>query len=240
MEINKDSHLPLYRQVEQVLEYKISSGQWDEGFQLPTEQELATLFNISTITVKRAIIELVNKGFLMRQRGKGTFVLGKRKEQDINQLISLTTDQSESHPHELLHFAIEIASSEMVEKMKLNHGDQVVRIERLKIVDGEPISLEYTYLPYVHCHGITSEDINNDLIYNMLRHKFHINLGKAKLFIKPYIATGKQAEVLGISENTAVFEWERFTYSKEKEIVEYSMFYVRPDKETYFTEVDFN
>ncbi|MED4925018.1 GntR family transcriptional regulator [Anoxybacillus geothermalis] len=66
MYIDKKLHIPLYRQVERVLEEKIKSDEWPIGHQLPTEQELADLFDVSTITVKRAIIELVNKGYLYR------------------------------------------------------------------------------------------------------------------------------------------------------------------------------
>ena len=239
MQIDKKLHVPLYRQVEEVLEEKIKSGQWEVGYQLPTEQELADLFDVSTITVKRAVIELVNKGYLYRQRGKGTFVSGAEKEQDINSFISLTTENEETHPHELISFSIDEAGSAIGGKMNVQADAKVIRIERLKIVNGEPMALEYTYLPQKKCMGLKADDIKNQLIYNILKNKFNISLGRAKLFIKPYIVRREQAERLQVESDTPVFEWERFTYTKQEEIIEYSKFYIRQDKETYYTEVHF-
>ncbi|MFP5111667.1 GntR family transcriptional regulator [Bacillaceae bacterium C204] len=237
MKIDKNNHVPLYRQVELVLEEKIKSKQWDIGYQLPTEQELADLFDVSTITVKRAVIELVNKGYLYRQRGKGTFVAGTTNEQDITAIFSLVTEEEE-HPHELISFSIEDSDREVAEKLGLEPKTKIFKIKRLKIEKNEPVTLEYTYLPYELCTSLTPDDINNELIYNILRKKFHISLGKAKLFIKPYIALDEKADRLHIEPGTPVFKWERFTYSKQGEIVEYSKFYDRQDKITYYTEIN--
>jgi GntR family transcriptional regulator len=238
MQINKDLHVPLYRQVEQVLEEKIKTGQWETGSQVPTEQELSDIFEVSTITVKRAIIELVNKGYLYRQRGKGTFVSGSLKEQDINSIISLKTEEIGEHPHELISFSLNVANEEIREKLN-SDTLKVFNVVRLKIENEEPSALEYTYLPYSKCPDLTPEDINNELIYNILEKKFFIVLGRAKLFIKPFIAQDEIADLLKVEPGTPVFEWERFTYTKHEEIIEYSKFYVRQDKQTYYTEVFF-
>ncbi|MGM0922062.1 MAG: GntR family transcriptional regulator [Bacillota bacterium] len=239
MQIDKNQLIPLYKQVEHVLEEKIISGHWEVGSQLPTEQELSDLFDVSTITVKRAVIELVNKGYLFRQRGKGTFVSGAVKEQDINSFIALTTDSEEEHPHELISFSIEDAGIEVAEKMNLHIDSQVIKIKRLKTENSIPQALEYTYLPAAKCPGLTPDDINNELIYNLLKGKFNIALGRAKAFIKPFIVLNEQAKLLSVEPGSAVFEWERFTYTKQEEIIEYSKFYIRQDKETYYTEVHF-
>lgn len=240
MKIDKNSHVPLYRQVEQLLEEKVISKQWDVGYQLPTEQELADLFEVSTITVKRAVIELVNKGYLYRQRGKGTFVSGTTNEQDINAIFSLTTEEEgEVHPHELISFSIEDAEKEVAEKLGLEPKTKIFNMKRLKVENDVPVALEYTYLPYEICPSLTPDDINNELIYNILKTKFHITLGRARLFIKPYIATGEKAERLQVEPGTPVFKWERFTYTKQEAVIEYSKFYVRQDKVTYYTEINF-
>jgi GntR family transcriptional regulator len=239
MQIDKNLHVPLYRQVEHVLEEKIKTGQWAIGSQLPTEQELSDLFDVSTITVKRAIIELVNKGYLYRQRGKGTFVSGSMKEQDINSIIALKTEEKGEHPHELISFTVVDANDEIKEKLNNEDDTKIFNMVRLKIENDVPMALEYTYLPYFKCPDLTPYDINNELIYNILENKFFIPLGRAKLFIKPHIALGEIAHLLQVEPGTAVFEWERFTYTKQEEIVEYSKFYVRQDKQTYYTEVFF-
>ncbi|GLB60123.1 GntR family transcriptional regulator [Cytobacillus sp. NCCP-133] len=237
MQIDKRLHIPFYRQVEKILEEKIISGQWEVGSQLPTEQELSDLFDVSTITVKRAVIELVNKGYLFRQRGKGTFVSGAAKEQDLNSIISLSTNSDHEHPHEILSFKYETAGSEIAQKLRIDPDDEVIKIERLKIENNDPVALEYTYLPADRCPSLTPADINNDLIFNLLKNKYHISLGRAKVFIRPYILPIHQSRLLQIEQGTAVFEWERITYTKQEDIIEYSKFYIRDDKEVYYTEV---
>ncbi|WP_026583601.1 GntR family transcriptional regulator [Bacillus sp. J33] len=237
MQIDKSLHIPLYRQVEKILEEKIIAGQWEVGRQLPTEQELSDLFEVSTITVKRAVIELVNKGYLFRQRGKGTFVSGAAKEQDLNSIIALSTGSDQEHPHELLSFKYEAAGAEIAQKLKIDSADEVIKIERLKIENNDPLALEYTYLPADRCPGLTPDDINNDLIFNLLKNRFHISLVRAKVFIRPYILPKNQSKLLQVEPGTAVFEWERITYTKQEDIIEYSKFYIRDDKEVYYTEV---
>lgn len=237
MQIDKSSHIPLYRQVEQILEEKIISGQWEVGSQLPTEQELSGRFDVSTITVKRAVIELVNKGYLFRQRGKGTFVSGAAKEQDLNSILSLSTGSEQEHPHDLLNFQYEKAGSEIAQKLRIDPEDGVIRIERLKVENNDPLALEYTYLPAEKCQGLTPEMINNDLIFNILKSRFHIALNRAKVFIRPYILPDHQAKLLQVEPGTPVFEWERTTYTKQEDIIEFSKFYIRSDKAVYYTEV---
>lgn len=237
MKIDKNLHIPLFRQVEQVLEEKIVTNQWPVGYQLPTEQELSELFDVSSITVKRAVIELVNKGYLYRQRGKGTFVSGTANEKNLNSFITLSTEDKGEHPHELISFSIEKATQQIAEKLNVQFETEIYQIIRLKVENNEPMALEYSYLPYEKCPGLVENDINNELLYNILKNKFLVPLGRAKLFIKPFLAIEEKAELLQVESGTPVFEWERFTFTKQEEVIEYSKFYVRQDKETYYTEV---
>jgi GntR family transcriptional regulator len=127
----------------------------------------------------------------------------------------------------------------VAEKLGLESKTKIFKIKRLKIDNSEPVTLEYTYLPYEICPGLTPDDINNELIYNILRKKFHVSLGRAKLIVKPYIARDEKADRLQVESGTPVFKWERITYSKQGEIIEYSKFYDRQDKTTYYTEINF-
>ena len=80
--VEKNGNLPLYRQLEEILKQRIKSGELKPGDQLPTEFELCDEFGISRISVRQALAELANDGFLCRHQGRGTFV---------NHLLSPTT-----------------------------------------------------------------------------------------------------------------------------------------------------
>lgn len=76
---NNDSYLPplrqpLYQQVKSSIIQKIQSGQWQHDDVLPNEIELSKMFNVSQGTLRRALKELVQEGFLVRRQGKGTFI----------------------------------------------------------------------------------------------------------------------------------------------------------------------
>src|SRR4030043_1545111 len=72
--IDRDDHQKLYLQLYEILKRKIEGGEWPLGSQIPTEEELCSMFNVSRATVRTAILELVRQGYLKRQQGKGTFV----------------------------------------------------------------------------------------------------------------------------------------------------------------------
>lgn len=72
--LHKESTVPLYRQLKEILKEAIRRGEFRPGDRLPTEMELCETFGVSRITVRQALNELANEGFLYRQQGSGTFV----------------------------------------------------------------------------------------------------------------------------------------------------------------------
>lgn len=236
MKINKHADTPLYRQVQNVLENKIKSKEWTTGFKLPSEDELAEQFEVSSITVKRAITELVNRGYLFRQRGKGTFVTDRSKEVEIGTIIKFTPDSKE-FPHKLISFNVEKADPHIAGKLGISVDELIVKIKRLKVENDRPLAIEYTYLPYKICNDISPADLDNQLVYAVLKNKYGVSLERAKLYIKPFILNEDEADLLGVEAGTPVSEWERISFSKEGQKVEYSKFYIKQDDHSFYINV---
>lgn len=238
MKLNKNLPTPLYHQVKDFLIDKITLGEWEPGYQLPAERELAIQFNVSTITVKRAIHDLVNKGILFRQRGKGTFV-SKKEDKDLFQMVTLRNEveESEEHPHISLSFREEEAESKIGKILNINPNDKVYKIHRLKIDGDDPVGIEYTYIPSSILPNLTSEIIDNDLIYNMFTNKYGLVLGKAKIYFSTIIAEEYESKLLKVPKGEQLFVLERFTYTEGNQIIEYSRFIVRQDKSRYYIEI---
>lgn len=76
--IDKQSPIPIYYQLEQYMKEKIEKGEWQPGEMIPSERELAEMYDISRMTVRQAVNNLVNDGYLIRRRGKGTFVAAQK------------------------------------------------------------------------------------------------------------------------------------------------------------------
>ena len=79
---------PLYFQIKQIFKEKMESGQYKIGEVLPSERELQKIFKVSRITVRQALNELVSEGYLSRKRGKGTFVIPHKIEEELSVIKS--------------------------------------------------------------------------------------------------------------------------------------------------------
>lgn len=239
MVLNKELPVPLYHQLQEIFEENILSGKWEPGFQLPPEKEIAASFGVSNITVKRAIIELVNKGLLFRQRGKGTFVsTDSPEEKDIYKLITFSNKENGRYPHDTVNFSIDKADIGLAKSLNLKESEEVIKLNRIKIERNTPIGIEYSFLPYSFFPNFTPDLVKDELIYNVLKDKYNIKLDRAKIFFSVTMADEYQSEILEVDPETPLVFLERTTFTLGNKIVEHSKFFMRQDKARYYLEVN--
>ncbi len=138
---------PLYMKLRQVLEDAIRSGKLDQGEALPPERDLAELANVSRVTVRKAVEDLVRDGLLVRRHGSGTFVSKpvSRVQQSLSRLTSFTEDMARrgySTKAEVLERGLFHPTSEESIMLGLSSGTMVARISRLRLADGTPLAIE--------------------------------------------------------------------------------------------------
>lgn len=237
--INKNAPFPLYIQVKDLLEEKIVSGDWQKGYQIPTEKELAKLFDVSTITVKRAILDLVHEGLLYRQRGKGTFVTSKI-ETDIQTLVTLKYGQDEEvkFPHRLLEFEKQLANPLISKALEISEEDEVYKLTRLKLNGSKPVVLEYTYLVADLIPNLTKKIIEDELLYSVLQNNYAIDLAQARIYFSILNANAKEAALLQVPEGERLFVIKRLTRTKQNKLIEYSKFVVSQEDYQFYINVD--
>ena len=90
--LDKDLPVPLYHQLQVVLKAEIESGRWQPGEQIPTESQLAEDFRVSKITVRQAIQNLVDLGYVRREHGRGTFVAQRKFDEGPRGLTSFSEE----------------------------------------------------------------------------------------------------------------------------------------------------
>lgn len=237
--IYRNTAIPLYFQIQENLEEKILSGEWSEGYQIPTEKELSEYYSVSSITVQRAIRELVYKGLLYRIRAKGTFVSKKSKEENIFNLVTFGYKQGgEKKPHKILNSGLEEAEGKVIRQLELNKGDLVYKIDRLKIEEHEAIAIERTYIVYDIMPNFSIKRTENEVIYNVMRDQPGIKLGKAKIYLSNTSAAEDEAKLLSLDKGTPLMSMERTTYLNNNKPVEYTKFIMRQDKANYYFELD--
>ncbi len=148
--LEKKSQSPLYQQLMHRLKNDISAGVYPAGGRIPSEQVLCDTYGVSRVTVRKAILDLVQEGLLVRKQGKGTFVAGERLRRDLRHVTSFTeacAQRGQQADTRLISAQLIPASEEDARLLDLPEGAQVLELCRLRLSNGEPVMLEVNRFP---------------------------------------------------------------------------------------------
>jgi GntR family transcriptional regulator len=138
MEINRNSPLPLYFQLKQLLSEKIQHGDWKPGDKLPTEEEIQQKYDISRTTIRQALRELELEGMITRQAGRGTFVT-LTKVQEGPSAFELEMSEYVGKGLQLSWKVVQAgevpAPDKIAEWLQIQPGAGVFRLQRLRIAN---------------------------------------------------------------------------------------------------------
>lgn len=215
--LERSNPLPLYYQLKEVLRQQIKSGQLAPDTAIPSEPELVASYQVSRATVRQALTELVNEGLLYRLHGKGTFVREPRLEQHINELSSLTNEllRRGMRPGGVLLLSELARGSDAVRKrLKLSEDEQVIRLERLRTADGQPIAYEMDYIPYLHSSGLYQRvrEIAEGSLYQLLASEGMVPAAVEQSITADH-AQAREAELLRVATGEAVMRVQSTTFA---------------------------
>lgn len=180
----------------------IKTKQLNTDDKILSEAKLCKKYNVSRITVTRAINELVAEDYLYRIQGKGTFVKGKQLSEGVSQLSSFTKRMKEKKL-KLETRVLETTSVTMPVKManffNLPSDKNVILLKRLRIVDGELLCLSIAYLMPEIFYWTTLEDMEHESLYDLLENKYDFKLGNATQEFEVGYLNEKNAKFLEIS-----------------------------------------
>ena len=216
----------LYEKVEEVLAAEIAGGELQPGDRLQSEDELLVRFGVSRITVRRAIQNLVQRGVVEIQRGRGTFVLAPRISQELTKLTGFVEDMM-AHGRrasaKVLSRSEVAANATVARQLGISKGTRVVRIERVRLADSVPMSLDETYLPLAIGRQIVRNDLRVKPIFTLLEEKYGVPLAEAEYKLEASAASAHVAEALAIAEGAPIFRIERTTFTTGGEPIDYEM-----------------
>ncbi len=222
----------LYSKVEAVLAAEITDGSLKPGDQLPTEDSLIARFEVSRITVRRAIQNLVGRGLVEIRRGRGTFVSAPKITQELTELTGFVEDMQtlgRKPTARLLGNKILAADETTARELGLTRGERVVRIHRVRLADGVPISLDETYLPLGIGKKIIANNLKTEPIFSLLERKYNIPLVEAEYKLEAVAATADVSAALRVPIGNPIFLIERTSYSTGGRPVDYERLYYRGD-----------
>ena len=229
---------PLYVQLRKRIEAGIASGFLAPDMPLPPEREIAAITDLSRVTVRKAIAELVERGLILQKQGSGSFVAPARPrvEQSLSRLTSFSEDMARrGYRSEMdwLERGLFLPSAEEVETLGLAPGDQVARLARLRRADGRPMAIERASLP--------TAILPNPLA--VTRSLYEV-LGAAGL--RPVRAVQKisainlgaaDAELLGVQPMAAGLRIERVSYLPDGRVAEFTKSIYRGDAYDFVAEL---
>src|SRR5499427_8444587 len=228
----------LYARVETVLAAEITDGQLKIGQQLPTEDSLIERFGVSRITVRRAIQNLVSRGLVEIRRGKGTFVAEPKITQDLTELSGFVEDMhavGRKPTARVLGREIVPADSTVATQLALTRGERVVRIRRVRLADGIPISFDETFLPLEIGKKVITNNLKVEPIFSILERRYDVPLIEADYKLDAVAAEAEVAAALKIKQRSPVFRIERTSYSEGGRPVDYERLHYRGDLAQFVT-----
>jgi GntR family transcriptional regulator len=233
------SKIPLHVQMARRILTKINAGDWKPGDQMPSERDLMRLANVSRATVRQALDELAHDGVLERIHGRGTFVRRTKSEQSLRVVYSfyeqLSAEGIELHDRVLVCETVS-ASPELAERLRLDTGDPVIHLQRLRSVGDTPMMLNVAYLPAALCVGLLRENFDTSL-YGILRDRYDLPVLRAVDRFEATLADKSVTEHLKISRAVPLMYVERMAYTTGDVVLHYGQNFIRGDMCCFRTEL---
>jgi len=232
--------LTLYAKIEETIATEIAQGEYSPGDQLPTEDALLQRFQVSRITVRRAIQNLVSRGLLEIRRGLGTFVLSPRIEAELTKLTGFVEDMNAAGRKataRVISQGIVAGSARVAERLQLAKGTNVMQIKRVRLAGGIPISFDETYLPLPLGKKIVRNDLRLHPIFTLLEEEYGVPLVEADYKLEAVSATKAVADILQIRVGSPIFQVERTSMTTGNQPVDYEVLSYRGDHVRFVTKL---
>ncbi len=234
--MDKEYPIPLYYKVYKDIKQKILDGVYKPGDRIPPESELVLSYNVSRLTIRRALEELRSEGFITRAKGKGTFITGKKEEEQMNVLKGFTDKAKEegfSVRSTVLENRLVEIPTELTSVFGLEPGTMVILLKRVRFMNEEPVAIESAYLNTsvdVRLLNLLKKDMSKESLYEFLRNDLKIPLLRAFEELEVTQISGSDAKLLSVTPGSCALLRKRYTYTTNNRCVEYVRSIYRGDR----------
>jgi GntR family transcriptional regulator len=233
--IDRNSPIPLYHQLGEILLTRIKNKTFLPGDALPTEEQLAQETGVSRITVRTALGELEKKGYIERRHGRGTFVAAPRFRRGARQMVNMTEEIlsiGEEPVSRLLTFRTETAQSKVAELLKINQGQQITFVEQLRLAGQLALNVTQFYLNLPAGVVLSRDEVSENSPWDIFAQK-GILIGEESLTIQAVEADAQQANLLQVSKGAPLLLFEGVTSSIDGVPLEITRVFTRTDRCRY-------
>lgn len=204
------------------------------GDPIPSERTLCEQLGVSRPTLRSAVDELVTTGLLVREHGRGMFVARAKITQEL-------VLDGHGHAHRLPHasgtwasrvleFTTVQAGARVGRKLHISPAAEITYIARLRLVDGEPMAIEYLHVPADLVPGLQPADMESGDFYDFLRARHGVRVHEAVQSIEPTVTNNEEARLIGVPVLSPALLFERLTKDDTGRPVEYVHSVYRGDR----------
>lgn len=230
--IDRASPNKLYQQLAAILQNKIDNDEWAVGSQIPTEEDLCRVYEVSKATVRIAVAELVRQGYLWRQQGKGTFVC----KRVIPEGLAMTTSFKEMmldarvvYSTSVLAQTVMMLPDDLAIKLQVAEDRHLIYVRRVRSVGEEPILLQESFLPHELCPVLLEADLENESLLEILENQCQVRITRVRDFIEVATLTPEEGKDLNLPAGSPALRLEQFFYSGDEQVM-FTRSLKRPDR----------
>lgn len=232
-----DYRMPLYIQLQDIIIKKIEEKKYLPGETIPSERKMAEVYGVNRMTVKRAVNKLVELGYLVRKPGAGTYVANRDKKKiDLSYMDSesgnagvtaMLTSSGMQTSSKVFGMGVVDSSKYLNYKLALSKDESVWGIHRVRLGDGTPFAIEYTYVPEKFVDNPDRFDFTKVSLYDYMEAEGHMPVHFIQE-LEVCTANERVAEMLGVERGTAIFKIEYVGADKDMNVVEFTKSYMNP------------
>ena len=231
--IDKNSPIPRYYQIAELLKEQIAAGDLPSGARLPSERELCEQLGVSRMTVRQALNYLQRDGLIEVHQGVGAFVATPKQTYDVFQLLGFSEEiarRGDRVESVVLEQAVVQPPARVGLQLAVEKNDTTLKVMRLRKVNAEPVLLETSYVPAALCSGIETSDFATGSLYAVLEQRYGLQLQRAQQTMECVIANEYEQTLFGIRAGAAMLLLEGVTYGERDLPVEYFKAIYRADR----------
>jgi GntR family transcriptional regulator len=228
--------VPLYQQLRDRLRARLTD--WPQDRPIPSERQIMQLTGLSRMTVRQAIAELVHEGMLRRDQGRGTFVGDSRIPRLLtghSSFREVVQRRGGTPTSAVVRQRVVAANVAQATLLQIEPQEELLDLVRVRYINGEPVMVDYTYVPLRICPELPETDLGGSL-YEFLANTCGLPAQHSVDTVEAVAATGEVAELLEVPEGTPLLLMRRLASTTNDMPLEITDEYVRSDRCVYRVE----
>lgn len=231
--LDRNNPKPLYQQFRDIVEEKISSGEWKSNDKIPSENQLSSKYGLSRMTVRSVLLDLVKEEKLYRVQGKGTYVAEQKIEAQSLYYVGVR-EQLEQMGYEVSTKTIDCklvdSDRNVARHLNLEEGTPVFMIKRVRSIKDGPVSIHVSYIPQKYSQGLTPELVEKEQLCVLMNQNFGLQRKRVSETLESVAADKEEAALLQVEKGHPLLLLKDELFSEEDAPYEYTKVVFRGDK----------